>query len=166
MTLPVLLYEFWAFIAPALWPEEKRAVLLILPAAVLLFYVGLVFAYYFVVPAAVGFFIGFATQTLQPMFSLEAYLSFIMALTLPFGFIFELPLVVIFLAKLGLVSGEFLRSKRKILIVISFVLRLSSRRRRMLLRNRSLPCLLLSFMKSVYGLSDLPCINKSCIQYL
>ncbi|EHM41709.1 twin-arginine translocase subunit TatC, partial [Anaeroglobus geminatus] len=53
--------------------------------------------------------------------SLEAYLSFIMALTLPFGFIFELPLVVIFLAKLGLVSGEFLRSKRKILIVISFV---------------------------------------------
>ncbi len=121
VTLPVLLYEFWAFIAPALWPEEKRAVLLILPAAVLLFYVGLVFAYYFVVPAAVGFFIGFATQTLQPMFSLEAYLSFIMALTLPFGFIFELPLVVIFLAKLGLVSGEFLRSKRKILIVISFV---------------------------------------------
>ena len=92
-TLPVLLYEVWAFVAPALWPEERRAVLVILPTAVILFYVGLVFAYYLVIPAAVTFFMGFATQTLQPMFSLESYLSFILALTLPFGFIFELPLI-------------------------------------------------------------------------
>ena len=88
-TLPVLLYEVWAFVAPALWPEERRAVLVILPTAVILFYVGLVFAYYLVIPAAVTFFMGFATQTLQPMFSLESYLSFILALTLPFGFIFK-----------------------------------------------------------------------------
>ena len=120
-TLPVLLYEVWAFVAPALWPEERRAVLVILPTAVILFYVGLVFAYYLVIPAAVTFFMGFATQTLQPMFSLESYLSFILALTLPFGFIFELPLIVVFLAKIGLVTGDFLKGKRKILIVISFI---------------------------------------------
>ena len=120
-TLPVLLYEVWAFVAPALWPEERRAVLVILPTAVILFYVGLVFAYYLVIPAAVTFFMGFATQTLQPMFSLESYLSFILALTLPFGFIFELPLIVVFLAKIGLVSGDFLKGKRKILIVIAFI---------------------------------------------
>ncbi len=120
-TLPVLLYEVWAFVAPALWPEEKRAVLVILPTAVILFYVGLVFAYYLVIPAAVTFFMGFATQTLQPMFSLESYLSFILALTLPFGFIFELPLIVVFLAKIGLVTGDFLKGKRKILIVIAFI---------------------------------------------
>lgn len=120
-TLPVLLYEVWAFVAPALWPEERRAVLVILPTAVILFYVGLVFAYYLVIPAAVTFFVGFATQTLQPMFSLESYLSFILALTLPFGFIFELPLIVVFLAKIGLVTGDFLKGKRKILIVIAFI---------------------------------------------
>ena len=119
--LPVLLYEVWAFVAPALWPEERRAVLVILPTAVILFYVGLVFAYYLVIPAAVTFFMGFATQTLQPMFSLESYLSFILALTLPFGFIFELPLIVVFLAKIGLVTGDFLKGKRKILIVIAFI---------------------------------------------
>ena len=67
------------------------------------------------------FFMGFATQTLQPMFSLESYLSFILALTLPFGFIFELPLIVVFLAKIGLVTGDFLKGKRKILIVIAFI---------------------------------------------
>lgn len=121
-TLPVLLYEVWAFVAPALWPEERRAVLVILPTAVILFYVGLVFAYYLVIPAAVTFFMGFATQTLQPMFSLESYLSFILALTLPFGFIFELPLIVVFLAKIGLVTGDFLKGKRKILIVIGLYL--------------------------------------------
>lgn len=121
VTLPVLLYEVWAFVAPALWPEERRAVLVILPTAVILFYVGLVFAYYLVIPAAVTFFMGFATQTLQPMFSLESYLSFILALTLPFGFIFELPLIVVFLAKIGLVTGDFLKGKRKILIVIAFI---------------------------------------------
>ena len=120
-TLPVLLYEVWAFVAPALWPEERRAVLVILPTAVILFYVGLVFAYYLVIPAAVTFFMGFAKQTLQPMFSLESYLSFILALTLPFGFIFELPLIVVFLAKIGLVTGDFLKGKRKILIVIAFI---------------------------------------------
>ena len=120
-TLPVVLYEVWAFVAPALWPEERRAVLVILPTAVILFYVGLVFAYYLVIPAAVTFFMGFATQTLQPMFSLESYLSFILALTLPFGFIFELPLIVVFLAKIGLVTGDFLKGKRKILIVIAFI---------------------------------------------
>lgn len=120
-TLPVLLYEVWAFVAPALWPEERRAVLVILPTAVILFYVGLVFAYYLVIPAAVTFFMGFATQTLQPMFSLESYLSFILALTLPFGLIFELPLIVVFLAKIGLVTGDFLKGKRKILIVIAFI---------------------------------------------
>ena len=108
-------------VAPALWPEERRAVLVILPTAVILFYVGLVFAYYLVIPAAVTFFMGFATQTLQPMFSLESYLSFILALTLPFGFIFELPLIVVFLAKIGLVTGDFLKGKRKILIVIAFI---------------------------------------------
>lgn len=120
-TLPVLLYEVWAFVAPALWPEERRAVLVILPTAVILFYVGLVFAYYLVIPAAVTFCMGFATQTLQPMFSLESYLSFILALSLPFGFIFELPLIVVFLAKIGLVTGDFLKGKRKILIVIAFI---------------------------------------------
>lgn len=122
ITLPLLLYELWAFVAPALWPDEKRAALLILPSAIVLFYGGLVFAYCFVIPAAVGFFMSFASQSLQPLFSLEAYLSFLMALTLPFGFIFELPLIVIFWP--GWVSSRALSCGRSGKSSLSFLLSL------------------------------------------
>ena len=159
-TLPVLLYEVWAFVAPALWPEERRAVLVILPTAVILFYVGLVFAYYLVIPAAVTFFMGFATQTLQPMFSLESYLSFILALTLPFGFIFELPLIVVFLAKIGLVTGDFLKGKRKILIVIAFIFAA------VVSPTTDIFTQTLYCMKSACLLCVKSCTNRFCIQYL
>lgn len=121
VTLPVWCYELWRFIAPALHPSERNAVWWLLPAAVFLFYAGLAFAYYAVFPAAVRFFMDFATDSLQPMFSLQSYLSFFLAFMIPFGFVFELPLVLFFLAKLGLVSSAFLKKKRKALIVVAFV---------------------------------------------
>lgn len=121
VTLPVWCYELWRFIAPALHPAERNAVWWLLPSAVFLFYTGLAFAYYAVFPAAVRFFMGFATDSLQPMFSLQSYLSFFLAFMIPFGFVFELPLVLFFLAKLGLVSSAFLKEKRKAVIVIAFV---------------------------------------------
>ena len=72
-TLPVLLYEVWAFVAPALWPEERRAVLVILPTAVILFYVGLVFAYYLVIPAAVTSLWGLRRRHFNPSGSFLNY---------------------------------------------------------------------------------------------
>ena len=121
LTLPIICYELWGFIRPALLPSERRAVFWLIPAAVLLFYGGLAFSYIAVLPAAVRFFMGFATASLQPMFSLSSYLSFFIAFLLPFGIVFELPLVLFFLAKIGLISSKFLREKRRILIVLAFV---------------------------------------------
>ena len=64
---------------------------------------------------------GFATASLQPMFSLSSYLSFFIAFMLPFGVVFELPLVLFFLAKMGLITSAFLKSKRRVLIVVAFI---------------------------------------------
>lgn len=121
VTLPIICYEIWGFIRPALMPAEQKAVFWLIPAAVLLFYAGLAFSYYAVFPAAVLFFMGFATSSLQPMFSLSSYLSFFIAFMLPFGAVFELPLILFFLAKIGLVTSAFLRGKRRILIVVAFI---------------------------------------------
>ncbi len=119
--LPVICYELWSFIRPALLPGERAAVFWLIPAAVILFYAGLAFSYYAVLPAAVHFFMGFASDSLQPMFSLNAYLSFFIAFMLPFGAVFELPLLLFFLAKIGVISSNFLREKRRILIVAAFL---------------------------------------------
>ena len=122
LVLPIVLYQIWAFVVPALTTTERKTAVILLPASVLLFFVGLAFSYYFVLPAAIKFFMGFATEDLQPLFSLGQYLSFVIAFLLPFGFIFELPLFVLVLAKLGIISSEFLKAKRKIVIVGTFVI--------------------------------------------
>ena len=121
VTLPIICYELWGFVRPALMPSERAAVFWLIPTAVLLFYAGLAFSYYAVFPAAVLFFMGFATASLQPMFSLSSYLSFFIAFMLPFGVVFELPLVLFFLAKMGLITSAFLKSKRRVLIVVAFI---------------------------------------------
>lgn len=121
VTLPVLCYEIWQFVRPALAPTERYAVLWLVPLAVILFYAGLAFSFFLVLPAAVQFFMGFSTDTLQPMFSLSSYLSFFIAFMLPFGIVFELPFIIFFLGKLGIVSSDFLKHKRRILIVLAFV---------------------------------------------
>jgi sec-independent protein translocase protein TatC len=122
ISLPILVYQLWGFIAPAFTNSERRLALILTPSFVLLFYAGIAFSYHFVLPAGVRFFLGFATNTLQPMFSLESYLSFVISFVLPFGFVFELPLCLLILAKMGFVSSAFLRRKRKIVLVLAFVL--------------------------------------------
>ncbi|MBP2644981.1 MAG: tatC [Firmicutes bacterium] len=121
VALPVVLYEGWAFVVPALTNRERKASLLLVPASVVLFFVGLIFSYYLVLPAGIRFFMGFASEQLQPLFSLGEYLSFVISFLLPFGFVFELPLVILVLAKLGLVNSAYLATKRKIVLVLSFV---------------------------------------------
>lgn len=122
LALPVVLYQVWAFTVPALTTTERKAAILLIPASVLLFFVGLAFSYFFVLPAGIKFFMGFATDTLQPMFSIGQYLSFVISFLLPFGFIFELPLFVLVLARLGVISSAFLTAKRKMVLVLSFVI--------------------------------------------
>jgi sec-independent protein translocase protein TatC len=121
LALPIILYQAWAFTVPALTNQEKKASIVLVPASVILFFAGLAFSYILVLPAGIKFFLGFATDDLQPLFSLGEYLSFVISFLLPFGFIFELPLVILVIAKLGLVSSKMLLSKRKIVFVMSFV---------------------------------------------
>lgn len=121
VTLPILCFEIWQFVRPALAPGERFAVFWLVPAAVILFYAGLAFSYYAVLPAAVHFFMGFATASLQPMFSLSSYLSFFIAFLLPFGVVFELPLILFFLGKAGIVTSAFLKRQRRVLVVVAFL---------------------------------------------
>jgi sec-independent protein translocase protein TatC len=121
LALPVIFYQLWAFVVPALTRQERTASLFLVPASLVLFFVGLAFSYYLVLPAAISFFIGFATPDLQPMFSIGQYLSFVISFMLPFGFVFELPLFIIVAARLGVIGSSFLAAKRKLVIVLSFV---------------------------------------------
>lgn len=122
MALPVIMHQIWAFIVPALHEGEKKVILILGPASVILFFMGIAFSYYLVLPAAVKFFMGFATEQLQPLFSLGAYISFIISFLLPFGLVFELPLFLIVLARMGIINSSYLISKRKIFLVLAFVI--------------------------------------------
>lgn len=119
---PIWLYEVWAFIIPALTKREKKVTNWLLPFAIILFFIGVLFSYFLVLPAAVRFFIGFATPELQPLFSIGQYVDFVIAFILPFGIIFELPIVMIILAKLNLITSDFLKKKRKIFLFLAFVI--------------------------------------------
>lgn len=121
LALPVVMYQLWAFIVPAMTNKERKAGIFLVPSSIILFFVGLIFSYYLVLPAGIKFFMGFATDNLQPMFSIGQYLSFVISFLLPFGFIFELPLFIFVMARLGIISSAFLSAKRKMVIFLSFV---------------------------------------------
>lgn len=122
LALPIVMYQLWAFIMPAMTNNERTAGIYLVPASVILFFVGLIFSYYLVLPAGIKFFMGFANENLQPLFSISQYLSFVISFLLPFGFIFELPLFILVTARLGLIGSAFLAAKRKIVLVMSFVI--------------------------------------------
>lgn len=119
---PVWFYQIWAFIVPALSKGEKRVTFMVVPTAVVLFVVGVLFSYYLVLPMAIQFFIGFGTDELQPLFSIGQYIDFVIAFSLPFGITFELPLILIALGILGILSSDRLREYRKMFILLAFII--------------------------------------------
>ncbi len=122
LALPVVFYQIWRFVLPALTVREKFVIGVLVPSSVLLFFAGLAFAFFLVLPAALKFFMGFSTENLQPMFSLHQYFDFVLGFILPFGAVFEVPLVVIVLAKIGIIGSSFLASKQRVVIFLSFVI--------------------------------------------
>lgn len=118
---PVLLYQFWMFIAPGLYDREKRMAIPIMLLSVLFFGGGILFGYYVVFPFGFKFFIGFASDTVRPMPSMREYLSFASKLLLAFGLVFEMPMVITLLARLGLVSADLLKKFRRYAILLFFV---------------------------------------------
>ncbi|MFO7246644.1 MAG: twin-arginine translocase subunit TatC [Thermaerobacter sp.] len=119
--LPLALYHAAAFAAPGLEPGERRLMFLLLPAAVVLFAAGVAFGFTVVRPIALAFFLGFAGEGLEPMISVGRYLSFVAGTTLPVGLVFQTPVVIYLLARLGIVSGEGLRRSRPYALLIILV---------------------------------------------
>jgi len=122
LALPLIFYHIWAFVMPALAKTRRTASFLLVIMSLVMFFAGLVFSYFLVLPAGIKFFMGFATEGLQPMISIGQYISLVISFLLPFGFIFELPLFIIVATQLGMIDSGFLVSKRKIVIVLSFVI--------------------------------------------
>ncbi len=118
---PVIIYQFWMFVAPGLYDKEKRMMVPIVILSSIFFLGGAFFGYFIVFPFGFDFFLGFATETIRPMPSMKEYLSFSAKLLLAFGLVFELPLVITSLAKLGLVTVPFLKKNRKYALLLFFV---------------------------------------------
>ncbi|MGW8187337.1 MAG: twin-arginine translocase subunit TatC [Desulfobacterales bacterium] len=121
LSAPVIIYEFWVFVAPGLYDKEKRLLLPIVFLSTFFFIGGALFGYFLVFPWGFKFFLGFASDTIRPMPSMKEYLGFSAKLLLAFGLVFELPLLLTFLARLGIVSVEFLKKNRKYAILIFFI---------------------------------------------
>ena len=121
LAAPIIIYQFWMFVAPGLYDREKRLMLPIVFLSSLFFIGGALFGYFIVFPWGFKFFLGFATETIRPMPSMKEYLGFSAKLLLAFGLVFELPLVLTFLARLGIVSVQFLKKNRKYALLLFFV---------------------------------------------
>jgi len=120
--LPMITYQVLQFISSGLKKKEKRYLLFYTPFSLLLFLSGASFAYFLVIPVGLRFLLGFGGSSLEPMISISKYLSFITLMILAFGIVFELPLVFLFLARMGIVTPQFLAKKRKLFIIAIFVL--------------------------------------------
>lgn len=122
LAIPVIMFEFWMFVAPGLYKNERKIMLPIVIVSSFFFVGGALFGYFIVFPFGFQFLLGFATETLRPMPAMKEYLSFSAKLLLAFGFVFELPLVITFLARIGLVTVDFLKKNRKYALLIFFII--------------------------------------------
>jgi sec-independent protein translocase protein TatC len=114
---PIVVYQIWAFLAPALRPSERRAIIPSLYLGVVLFAAGVAMAYYIALPVTLQFTMGFQTESLEQAIVIGEYMSVVTRMLLAFGIVFEMPVVILILAVLGLVTPEFLASKRRHAIV-------------------------------------------------
>ncbi len=121
VALPVVLYQVWAFVAPGLYSHEKRLVLPLVVSSTLLFFAGVAFCYFVVIPAMSQFIQAFAPSAITVAPDIEQYLGFVLTLFLVFGIAFEVPIAVIVLARMGIVSIEQLRKARGYFIVGAFI---------------------------------------------
>jgi sec-independent protein translocase protein TatC len=122
VALPWVLYQAWAFVAPGLYAHEKRWVGPLVVASTLLFFAGMAFAYYAVLPMVFGFITGFAPEGVAVMTDIAAYFDFVLGLFIAFGVTFEVPVLVVVLIAAGIVTPAKLREWRPYVIVGAFVI--------------------------------------------
>ena len=122
IALPVVLYQLWAFVAPGLYSHEKKLILPLVVSSTVLFFVGVAFCYFFVFGQVFKFIQGFAPKSITAAPDIEAYLSFVLTMFLAFGLAFEVPVVVVVLARMGIVSVQKLKDFRSYFVVLAFVI--------------------------------------------
>ena len=121
ISMPYILYQLWAFVAPALYKQEKKIALPLFCASVILFYTGMAFAYYLVFPLVFLFFTSVAPEGISVMPDIRAYLDFVLKLFMAFGLSFQIPIAVVILSWLGTVDPNKLATKRPYVFVLCFV---------------------------------------------
>ena len=122
LALPVVLYQMWAFVAPGLYSHEKKLVLPLVVSSTFLFMVGVAFCYFFVFGQVFAFIQSFAPKSITAAPDIEAYLSFVITMFIAFGLAFEVPIVVIVLARMNVVTIEKLKDFRSYFIVLAFII--------------------------------------------
>lgn len=122
LALPVVLYQAWAFVAPGLYSHEKKLVMPLVISSTVLFFIGVAFCYFFVFGQVFKFIQSFAPKSITAAPDIEAYLSFVMTMFIAFGAAFEVPVVVVVLARMGIVTVDKLREFRSYFIVIAFII--------------------------------------------
>ena len=114
---PVIIWQIWSFVAPALYPNEKRSAILVFAIMVVLFLLGVTFCYGAVYLLAVDFFLVSGENLATPMLSIDKYIGFLFGFVIPFGVAFELPVILYITTSMGLTNYRMLASKRKYMIL-------------------------------------------------
>lgn len=122
ISLPIVLYQAWAFVAPGLYKHEQRLALPLIVSSSLLFMAGMAFCYFVVFKSVFSFIASFAPQSITPAPDIEAYLSFVMTMFLAFGVTFEVPVAVVLLVRMGIVTVQKLKDARGYVVVGAFVI--------------------------------------------
>ncbi len=122
LAMPMILYQFWLFISPGLTKPERRTVYIFIPSALLLFALGILFAWFVLAPAAISFLANFLPSVFNAEWTGQEYISFVTRLLFFMGLAFELPIVIYFVARVGLVSSTWLREQWRIAVVAVAVL--------------------------------------------
>lgn len=118
---PITIYEIWAFIEKGLYEKERKAILFTLIFGAVFFILGVAFCYFMVLPTTLEFFLRIAIDEVASMLSIQSYVSFVNMMLLAFGAVFEMPVIIFLLSKLGIIKPEFLKKNRGIIIVGIFV---------------------------------------------
>jgi sec-independent protein translocase protein TatC len=122
LSLPNIFYQFWKFLSPALRKRERRYIWWIVIFSTICFLLGVVFAFYIMIPLSLKFAVQFGSEAIKNQFAIDEYMSIILSIILGAGIVFELPMISFFLTKLGILTPNFMRKYRRHAIVIIFIL--------------------------------------------
>lgn len=122
LSMPYTIHCLWTFVAPGLLPKERRYISRIVFFTSFCFFAGVAFGYFILLPAALNFFASFGTQNIDLNIALDQYVSFMLALLLGAGLVFELPMISYFLSKMGILTPDFMRKYRRHAIVVIFII--------------------------------------------